>query len=228
MTNENGIPWETIDFLTRGDAPMTKIPEEFMDEVDYIYKLIYDEEKYFKTEVMPKTKKLVRELEEEYVDTAWAKSRREEYLIEELKETDRHIDFAYERYRAMMKRGLEQWVCELWRKHWNKLDEYKKKRKKLKWELNIIQGKYKDGSIGYADIKFAETKDISDFIELNRGGFACCPFHTEKTGSFKVYAEGSRAKCFGCGWSGNVIKFIMEFKKMTFPETVKFLSRGSK
>lgn len=46
-------------------------------------------------------------------------------------------------------------------------------------------------------------------IDLNRRGFARCPFHSEKTGSFRVYKDGS-FHCFGCGAHGNsVIDLVM-------------------
>lgn len=37
---------------------------------------------------------------------------------------------------------------------------------------------------------------------------ACCPFHSEKTPSFTIFAGGSRYKCFGCGASGDVLDFV--------------------
>ena len=43
-------------------------------------------------------------------------------------------------------------------------------------------------------------------VEMNRKGYACCPFHNEKTGSFKVYSDGTY-HCFGCGAHGDVIDF---------------------
>lgn len=42
-------------------------------------------------------------------------------------------------------------------------------------------------------------------LRFNRAGFAVCPFHNEKTPSFKIHNE--RGHCFGCGWHGDVIDF---------------------
>src|SRR4051794_4713935 len=36
----------------------------------------------------------------------------------------------------------------------------------------------------------------------------CCPFHQEKTPSFKVNRKTQRFKCFGCGASGDVLDFL--------------------
>ena len=57
---------------------------------------------------------------------------------------------------------------------------------------------------------------ISQYVPLQKKGsryFGCCPFHHEKTGSFCVTQDNGFYHCFGCGASGDVIKFIMEMKK---------------
>lgn len=43
-------------------------------------------------------------------------------------------------------------------------------------------------------------------ISVSRGGFACCPFHEEKTASLKIYDKSFY--CFGCGAGGDVISFV--------------------
>lgn len=42
--------------------------------------------------------------------------------------------------------------------------------------------------------------------ELNRSGFICCPFHSEKTASMKLYAHDFY--CYGCDAHGDVIDFV--------------------
>ena len=42
-------------------------------------------------------------------------------------------------------------------------------------------------------------------FETNRKGFMKCPFHSEKTPSFSVYADGKKFYCFLCGESGSCI-----------------------
>lgn len=52
---------------------------------------------------------------------------------------------------------------------------------------------------------------------------AICPFHNEKTGSFKVisYNGGWYWKCFGaCNFGGDVISFITKFDNLEFPDAV--------
>ena len=68
---------------------------------------------------------------------------------------------------------------------------------------------------------------ISEYINLKKEGadyVGLCPFHNEKTPSFKVNPSGNFYKCFGCGVSGDAIDFIKEHKKITFIESVKLLA----
>ncbi|MBV1879003.1 MAG: DNA primase [Pseudomonadales bacterium] len=51
-----------------------------------------------------------------------------------------------------------------------------------------------------------------------------CPFHTEKSPSFTVNREKQFYYCFGCQASGSAIKFVMEFDRAGFVETVENLA----
>ena len=44
--------------------------------------------------------------------------------------------------------------------------------------------------------------------EPNRNGYVCCPFHSEKTASCKIYPEDNSFYCYGCGAGGDVINFV--------------------
>lgn len=58
-------------------------------------------------------------------------------------------------------------------------------------------------------------------ISLDHKGFAKCPFHNEKTPSFKVYSADKGWHCFGCNESGSVIDFVMKYFNLSFKEAVK-------
>ena len=60
-------------------------------------------------------------------------------------------------------------------------------------------------------------------IEVNRKGYANCPFHSEKTASFKVYKDGT-FHCFGCGVYGDVIAFTMLINNISFEEACNKLN----
>lgn len=61
-------------------------------------------------------------------------------------------------------------------------------------------------------------------IELNRIGFARCPFHYEKTASFKVYPGDKGWHCFGCNRSGDVIDLVRELFGLSFTAACERLS----
>ncbi len=51
-----------------------------------------------------------------------------------------------------------------------------------------------------------------------------CPFHDEKTPSFIVSPTKGIYKCFGCGKSGDSIKFVMEHESYSYPQALRFLA----
>ncbi len=53
---------------------------------------------------------------------------------------------------------------------------------------------------------------------------ACCPFHDEKTPSFNVNQTKQFYHCFGCGVSGDVLKFLMDYEGLSFVEAVEALA----
>jgi DNA primase len=69
---------------------------------------------------------------------------------------------------------------------------------------------------------------IGEYVRLRKSGVSrytgLCPFHSEKTPSFSVHAGHQFYKCFGCGASGDVLKFVMEFEHVSFPEALKLLA----
>lgn len=65
---------------------------------------------------------------------------------------------------------------------------------------------------------------ISGYVQLKKRGknfIGLCPFHQEKTPSFTVSDDKQIYHCFGCGNGGNVFKFLMEFKNISFVEAVE-------
>ena len=55
--------------------------------------------------------------------------------------------------------------------------------------------------------------------ETNKAGFMCCPFHSEKTPSMKVYKKDYH--CFGCGTNGDIITFVQQLFRLSFSDTLK-------
>lgn len=68
---------------------------------------------------------------------------------------------------------------------------------------------------------------IGEVVSLNRAGrnyLGLCPFHKEKTPSFNVIEDRQFYHCFGCGKSGDVFKFLEEYRQISFQESVKVLA----
>jgi DNA primase catalytic core len=67
---------------------------------------------------------------------------------------------------------------------------------------------------------------IGGFTVLTKRGRSytgLCPFHKEKTPSFHVNEERGFYHCFGCGESGDAIKFLREKCGMSFQDAVGLL-----
>ncbi len=82
-------------------------------------------------------------------------------------------------------------------------------------ETDIIKGKI--------DI----VEFLRSYLSLSPAGKnfkALCPFHQEKTPSFIVSPDRRMWHCFGCGTGGDVIKFIMLYENLEFPEALRFLA----
>ncbi|HSL17706.1 MAG TPA: DNA primase [Methylomirabilota bacterium] len=81
----------------------------------------------------------------------------------------------------------------------------------------------------------AQVRDAADLVEVvgdhvklkkrGRKYEGLCPFHEEKTPSFSVDAEKGLYYCFGCHTGGDVIKFVMQLERLSFPEAVERLAR---
>ena len=77
----------------------------------------------------------------------------------------------------------------------------------------------------FQDIKDrVDLKDLVRFygLEVDRGGFACCPFHNEKHPSLKVYED--HYHCFGCGEHGDHVDFVQKLYGISNIEAAKKIS----
>src|SRR6202171_2084020 len=64
-------------------------------------------------------------------------------------------------------------------------------------------------------------------VRLMRKGrvfWGLCPFHKEKSPSFKVENERRSYHCFGCGAGGDAFKWLTETEGLSFPEAVEKLA----
>jgi DNA primase len=78
------------------------------------------------------------------------------------------------------------------------------------------------------------VKDAADIVEIvsaytdlqQRGKdyWGVCPFHDERTPSFKVNPTDKLYYCFGCEASGDVFRFVEEKEGLEFPDAVESLA----
>lgn len=69
---------------------------------------------------------------------------------------------------------------------------------------------------------------VGSYVTLrNAGGGSLtglCPFHDEKTPSFRVTPSRGFYHCFGCDEGGDVISFVQKINNVTFVEAVEWLA----
>lgn len=74
--------------------------------------------------------------------------------------------------------------------------------------------------------KNVPIESLYNFEQVRKGPLsfsALCPFHNEKTPSFKVYNTNT-FHCFGCKANGDAIDFIIQLKGLDFIEAVRHLT----
>jgi DNA primase len=74
------------------------------------------------------------------------------------------------------------------------------------------------------------VETVAKYVKLARKGrvfWGCCPFHKDKTPSFKVENERQSFRCFGCDKGGDVIDFLRAIEKLSFAEAVERLVGSS-
>lgn len=91
---------------------------------------------------------------------------------------------------------------------------------------------------GISQEDIQKVRDASDLVAIvgervplrqrGREFWGCCPFHNEKTPSFKVDPSTQLWHCFGCGEGGDVFGFIMKSDDVSFPDAVRMLAQRAR
>lgn len=68
---------------------------------------------------------------------------------------------------------------------------------------------------------------VAETVELRQRGqefWGCCPFHGEKSPSFKVNPQTGLWHCFGCGDGGDVFSYVQRRENLEFPDAIRYLA----
>lgn len=89
-----------------------------------------------------------------------------------------------------------------------------------------------------SDEDVARVRDATDIVTLisettplrqkGRLFWGLCPFHGEKTASFKVDPATQLWHCFGCGLGGDVFGFLMKTQNLEFPDAIRLLAERAR
>ncbi|HCG99050.1 MAG TPA: DNA primase, partial [Actinobacteria bacterium] len=93
--------------------------------------------------------------------------------------------------------------------------------------MTEYKGRIKENDIDAVRERNNLVDVVSEYVTLKKKGklfWGLCPYHQEKTPSFKVDAASQLFHCFGCGEGGNVFNFVMKVEHLEFPEAVEFLA----
>lgn len=191
---------------------MKKLPEEKME----VYSLAKQD---FYREIMPQTRKAIRAMIE-----------------------DENQDFQRDCRIRYLKGKMTGLICEAWNKM-GMYQEYSRQDKTIErlligekiqaivTEIWKIQGELislkkpekNNGRITDEMIARAKAYPMNQLVEIGRYNTLVCPFHGDTKASMKYYPNDNSVYCFSCKKTWDVIGFIQERDKLSFPEAVKKL-----
>lgn len=101
-------------------------------------------------------------------------------------------------------------------------------KKWLEDKEELLLSAFDDDLIREIEARIDIVDIISEDCELTRKGgryWGLCPFHPEKTPSFTVSQERQLYYCFGCHEGGNVFRYVMKRRNLTFSEAMEYLAQ---
>ena len=88
---------------------------------------------------------------------------------------------------------------------------------------------------GIPEDDIRRVREASDLVSIagervvlrqrGRDFWGCCPFHNEKSPSFKIDPSTQLWHCFGCGEGGDAFSFVMKLDDIGFVDAVRELAR---
>lgn len=210
------VGWQSA-LILKGVATQDEM--DLMDTWENKYqRILVSYENDYRENELPKVREQLAEFEAE-IDKKWVNERRMEYLDSKIEVENAQLSQAYIKNQELAKRDAPYWFRSLLLED---AFEFNKKLKKHTFEKRLVMYPVKNKN-GVTPEQIAKAKDFpfDQLVDINRVNMAKCPFHEERTASF--FIKNNWAYCFGCNWSGDTVKFVMERDKKGFVETVKSL-----
>jgi hypothetical protein len=163
-----------------------------------------------------KVKEQILEFEKEF-DEDWKKERQLEFLDNNIQKEEEKVAEIYQNNFEWAKADIPHWFRSIL------LEDLplKNLKKHTMTKRFLVEGRKDDGKITQEETARANSFPLDQLIEVNRAMMAKCPFHEDDTASF--YIKNNFGYCFGCNWTGDVIKFVMDRDKTDFRKVVKSL-----
>ena len=184
---------------------------EEMDEA-YIQWPFSEDRRDYEKDVDQRLREFIEETPKEY-----RRERRKEYLTTLVAALSREIEGLQKDYEGSLKndetydnRAILAYA----------LERLEKSKARHEAELRALKGNGEQVPFENK-LLLAKQRKFSEFLEIKKGK-ALCPFHDDRDPSFSV--KGNRGHCFGCGWRGDVVDFVVALKGFSFKEGLDFLA----
>lgn len=213
---------EVGDFLVRSWLDTESIYIESLDLLIFTDGRAFHVEQDWPTQPMPVIKFVREEIQpvdymKEYFRNQWIKGNVLKHLNGLISEKTAEIKDMMDKAGSLNK-YLDWWQHD---NLMTKLELARKQLAKYQSQKKIIQTSKGDQQLPIAQ---AKSVPITEIVPVNRAGFASCPFHKDRTPSFKYYPKENRFKCFSCNEGGDVIDLIRKMYNLSLPEAVKRLT----
>ncbi len=152
------------------------------------------------------------EKESDYIKRIFAREIRET----EIKKLEAELKFEYEKYLEHGVKNAPHWLKSICG---DRIKNLIKKLNSKKIGLQFVNHDKKN-QITPEMIATAKEYPMENLIEVNKAGFALCPFHNDKTPSLKIFKDNAW-KCFGCTAYGDTIEFIRKKEGLSFAAAVE-------
>jgi hypothetical protein len=185
--------------------------EEYMDTVIAAHE-------DFKAEIMPATKKAIKEMIAEAAPE-FVRECRTEYLKDKMSTAILNAWHWIALYEEDTRKDLPA-INRLYAAQ--QINKYAHEISGLQGAVIAMRQPERKGQITDEMIQKAKGYDFNELIEFKMRS-AMCPFHEGKSMALRLYPESNTVHCFACAKSWDTIAYIQDTQGKTFADAVKYL-----